>query len=161
MFFCNSGTEANEAAIKIARKFGAARGAFEVVVTHNGFHGRTLGSLAATGTPRYHEGFGPLPEGFRFVDYNDLEAAAAAISGKTAAILVEPIQGEGGVVPPEKGYLEGLQALCREHDLLFMLDEVQSGVGRCGAIFAYQRFGLEPDLITLAKGLGGACRSGR
>ena len=154
-FFCNSGTEANEAVIKIARKRGSTGGSYEIIVTDNGFHGRTLGSLAATGTARYHEGFGPLPEGFRFVPYNDLDAAAAAVSETTCAVLVEPIQGEGGVIPAEPGYLEGLQDLCRKNDLLFLLDEVQTGIGRTGAMFAYQRLGLEPDAITLAKGLGG------
>ena len=154
-FFCNSGTEANEAVIKIARKRGSARGAYEIIVTDNGFHGRTLGSLAATGTSRYHEGFGPLPEGFRFVPYNDLDAAAAAVTETTCAVLVEPIQGEGGVIPAEPGYLEGLQDLCKKNDLLFLLDEVQTGIGRTGVMFAYQRLGLEPDAISLAKGLGG------
>jgi predicted acetylornithine/succinylornithine family transaminase len=160
VFFCNSGTEANEAAIKMARKRGSSRGAYEIIVMHNGFHGRTLGSLAATGTARYHEGFGPLPEGFCFVTFNDLDEAAAAVTDKTAAILVEPIQGEGGVIPPSDGYLEGLQDLCRRHDLLFLLDEVQTGIGRSGALFAYHRFGLEPDVVTLAKGLGGGVAVG-
>jgi len=159
-FFCNSGTEANEAAIKMGRKHGHSKGAFEIVVTENGFHGRTLGSLAATGTPRYHEGFGPLPEGFCFVPYNDIEAAAGAVGEKTCAILVEPMQGEGGVVPPKPGYLEALQALCRDHDLLFILDEVQTGMGRTGKMFAYQHFDLQPDVITLAKGLGGGVAVG-
>ena len=154
-FFCNSGTEANEAAIKIARKRGHDKGAAEIIVTQDGFHGRTLGSLAATGTPRYHEGFGPLPQGFHFVPYNDLDAAATVVTEKTCAILIEPIQGEGGVIPAEPGYLQGLQALCREHDLLFILDEVQTGIGRTGSMFAFQHFGLQPDVMTLAKGLGG------
>ena len=159
-FFCNSGTEANEAAIKMSRKHGHSKGAFEIIVTQNGFHGRTLGSLAATGTPRYHEGFGPLPEGFRFVPYNDIEAATGAVGEKTCAILVEPMQGEGGVVPAEPGYLEAVQALCRDHDLLFILDEVQTGMGRTGKMFAYQHFDLQPDVITLAKGLGGGVAVG-
>jgi acetylornithine aminotransferase/acetylornithine/N-succinyldiaminopimelate aminotransferase len=155
VFFCNSGTEANEAAIKIARKRGSTSGRHEIVVTHGGFHGRTLGSLAATGTPRYHEGFGPLPEGFVFVDYNDLEAARAAVGERTCAILVEPMQGEGGVFPATSEYLEGLAELCAEKDLLFMLDEVQTGIGRTGSMFAFQHYGVRPDLVTLAKGLAG------
>ncbi len=155
VFFCNSGTEANEAAIKIARKLGSAGGRFEIVVTRNGFHGRTLGSLAATGTPRYHENFGPLPEGFVFVDYNDLDAARAAVTERTCAVLVEPIQGEAGVILPVDGYLEGLQELCVERGLLFILDEVQTGAGRTGVPFAFQAKGLSPDVVTLAKGLGG------
>ncbi|MEE2777730.1 MAG: acetylornithine transaminase [Acidobacteriota bacterium] len=155
VFFCNSGTEANEAAIKIARKRGNASGRYEIIVTHGGFHGRTLGSLAATGTPRYHQGFGPLPEGFVFVDYNDLEAARGAIGDKTCAILIEPMQGENGVVPGSPEYVNGIAELCRDHDLLFVLDEVQTGVGRTGPLFAYQHYGVVPDVMTLGKGLGG------
>lgn len=155
VFFCNSGTEANEAAIKMARKRGSGSGRFEIVVMHNGFHGRTLGSLAATGTPRYHEGFGPLPQGFVFVPFNDLEEASAAVGPRTCAVLVEPVQGEGGVLPAEPAFLEGLEALCRERDLLFMLDEVQTAAGRTGSWYAFQHYGLEPDVVTLAKGIGG------
>ena len=130
VFFCNSGTEANEAAIKIARKRGSATGRHQIIVTHKSFHGRTLGSLAATGNPRYHQGFGPLPAGFVFVDWNDLGAARAAVTDQTCAVLVEPVLGESGVFPADPEYLRGLEALCREHDLLFLLDEVQTGVGR-------------------------------
>jgi acetylornithine aminotransferase/acetylornithine/N-succinyldiaminopimelate aminotransferase len=119
VFFCNSGTEANEAAIKIARKRGSATGRHEIIVTHKSFHGRTLGSLAATGNPRYHQGFGPLPPGFVFVDYNDLDAARAAVTDQTCAILVEPILGESGVIPAAPEYLRGLEALCQERDLSF------------------------------------------
>ena len=155
VFFCNSGTEANEAAIKIARKRGNADGRHEIVVTHGGFHGRTLGSLAATGTPRYHEGFGPLPEGFVFVDYDDLDAMRSAVGDLTCAILIEPMQGEGGVLPPSQGYLAGVAELCLENDLLFILDEVQTGIGRTGWMFAFQQVELVPDVVTLGKGLAG------
>jgi acetylornithine aminotransferase/acetylornithine/N-succinyldiaminopimelate aminotransferase len=160
VFFCNSGTEANEAAIKIARKRGSATGRHEIVVTHKSFHGRTLGSLAATGNPRYHQGFGPLPPGFVFVDWNDLEQARAAVNEKTCAILVEPVLGESGVFPADPEYLRGLEALCRERDLLFLLDEVQTGVGRTGSMFAFHHYGVQPDVVTLAKALGGGVAVG-
>jgi acetylornithine aminotransferase/acetylornithine/N-succinyldiaminopimelate aminotransferase len=159
-FFCNSGTEANEAAIKIARKRGSASGRHEIIVTHKSFHGRTLGSLAATGNPRYHQGFGPLPPGFVFVEYNDLAAARAAVSDQTCAILVEPILGESGVIPADPAYLRGLEALCRERDLLFLLDEVQTGVARTGSMFAFHHYGVQPDVVTLAKALGGGVAVG-
>jgi predicted acetylornithine/succinylornithine family transaminase len=158
VFFCNSGAEANEAAIKLARKWAKQRrgpDAYEVVVAHNSFHGRTLATVAATGNPRYHQGFEPLPAGFRFVPYNDLRAAEEAVGPATCAVLVEPVQGEGGVVPAAPEYLRGLQELCRQRGALFMLDEVQTGVGRTGAWFAFQHYGLAPDVVTLAKGLGG------
>jgi len=160
VFFCNSGTEANEAAIKIARKRGSATGRHEIVVTHKSFHGRTLGSLAATGNPRYHQGFGPLPQGFVFVDWNDLGAARAAVGEKTCAVLVEPVLGESGVFPADPEYLRGLEALCRERDLLFMLDEVQTGIGRTGSMFAFHHYGVQPDVVTLAKALGGGVAVG-
>ena len=160
VFFCNSGTEANEAAIKIARKRGSATGRHEIIVTHKSFHGRTLGSLAATGNPRYHQGFGPLPEGFVFVEYNDLAAARAAVTEKTCAVLVEPVLGESGVIPADPEYLRGLEALCRERDLLFLLDEVQTGVGRTGSMFAFHHYGVQPDVVTLAKALGGGVAVG-
>jgi acetylornithine aminotransferase/acetylornithine/N-succinyldiaminopimelate aminotransferase len=160
VFFCNSGTEANEAAIKIARKRGSASGRHEIIVTHKSFHGRTLGSLAATGNPRYHQGFGPLPPGFVFVEYNDLAAARAAVNDKTCAILVEPILGESGVIPADPAYLRGLEALCRERDLLFLLDEVQTGVGRTGSMFAFHHYAVQPDVVTLAKALGGGVAVG-
>lgn len=157
-FFCNSGTEAVEAAIKLARRRAHdlhGGGATEIVVAEGSFHGRTLGALAATGNPAYHVGFGPLPSGFRFIPFNDLAAARAAIGPATCAVLVEPIQGEGGVVPGEAAWLSGLEALCRAHDALFMLDEVQTGIGRTGSMFAFQPYGLTPDVVCLAKGLGG------
>jgi acetylornithine/N-succinyldiaminopimelate aminotransferase len=157
-FFCNSGAEANEAAIKLARRRAhdlRGPGEYEIVVAYGGFHGRTLGALAATGNPAYHVGFGPLPGGFRFVPYNDPDAAAAAVGPDTCAVLVEPIQGEGGVVPGDGAWLAGLQALCRRHDALFILDEVQTGIGRTGRMFAFQHHDLVPDVVCLAKGLGG------
>jgi acetylornithine aminotransferase/acetylornithine/N-succinyldiaminopimelate aminotransferase len=170
VFFCNSGTEANEAAIKIARKRGSAwpmgggsgggTNRHEIIVTHKSFHGRTLGSLAATGNPRYHQGFGPLPQGFVFVEYNDLAAARAAVNEKTCAVLVEPVLGESGVIPADPEYLRGLEALCRERDLLFLLDEVQTGVGRTGSMFAFHHYGVQPDVVTLAKALGGGVAVG-
>ncbi len=156
VFFCNSGAEANEAAIKLARKWGGAHGGKSAIVsTENGFHGRTLGALAATGTPAYQTAFQPLPGGFRTVPLNDLEAMKDAVDPGTCAVLVEPIQGEGGVIPTDPGYLEGVQELCRERGALLILDEVQTGIGRTGTMFSFQQQGLEPDIIALAKGLGG------
>ncbi len=159
-FFCNSGAEANEALIKIARKRGSASGRYEIVVADNSFHGRTLGALAATGNPAYHRGFAPLPEGFRFVPFNDLGALEAAIGERTCAVLLEPIQGEGGVYPATTEYLQGAERLCRKHDLLFLLDEVQTGIGRTGLMFAFEHYGVTPHAIALAKGLGGGVAVG-
>lgn len=186
-FFCNSGTEAVEAAIKLARKRARDAGAFprgpdraagpdgagdvvdaghdggttgtdptpRILVAEGAFHGRTLGALAATAEPAYRDPFRPLPGGFRRVPYDDLPAAREAMGPEVCAVLVEPVQGEAGVVPPSDGYLRGLQDLARRHDALFVLDEVQTGVGRTGAPFAFQRWDLEPDAVALAKGLGG------
>lgn len=148
-FFCNSGTEANEAALKLARKHtGRAR----ILTAVHSFHGRTMGALAATGNPDYHKGFEPLPQGFESLPYNDL--ASWTIDDTVAAVLLEPIQGEGGIIPGDPAFLQGIQELCRKHGALFMLDEVQTGVGRTGQTFCYQHYGLEPDVVTLAKGLG-------
>ena len=163
VFFCNSGAEANEAAIKLARKWATVempersegRAPHEIVVTDGGFHGRTMGALAATGTPRYHEGFSPLPAGFVHVPYGDLEAMSSAVGAATCAVLIEPIQGENGVIPAPRDYLLGVEKLCRERGALLMLDEVQTGVARTGSMFAYQHYGVRPDVMTLAKGLGG------
>lgn len=157
-FFCNSGAEAVEAAIKLSRKWGRAtkgEDAREIVVAQGAFHGRTLGALAATANPSYREPFEPLPDGFRRVPYDDLAAAREAVGPRTCAVLVEPVQGESGVVPGDPDVLAGLEAAAREHGALFVLDEVQTGVGRTGAPFAFQRYGLEPDAVALAKGLGG------
>ena len=162
-FFCNSGAEANEAAIKLARKRGkSVKGpdSHEILVTDNSFHGRTLGTLAATGNPKYRHGFEPLPAGFRFVPYDDSEAMRGAVTDATCAILVEPVQGEGGVLLPSPGYLGALRTICDENRLLLILDEVQTGIGRTGSMFAYQRSGIRPDLVTVAKGVAGGVPAG-
>ncbi len=158
VFFCNSGTEANEAAIKLARRyasqtFGAER--FEIVTMLNSFHGRTLASLAATGQPALQEGFGPLVPGFRYAPFNDLNALEATLTPQTAAIMLEPIQAEGGVVVPDADYLMKVRKLCDDRKILLIFDEVQTGMGRTGTLFAYEQFGIHPDIMTLAKGLGG------
>jgi len=162
-FFCNSGAEANEAAIKLSRKRGkAVKGpeCHEILVAEHSFHGRTLATVAATGNPRYQQGFEPMPAGFRFVPFDDVEAMRRAVGPATAAILVEPIQGEGGILVPSKGYLTGLRALCDEMGLLLVLDEVQTGIGRTGKMFAYQHAGIRPDVVTLAKGVAGGVPAG-
>jgi predicted acetylornithine/succinylornithine family transaminase len=157
VFFCNSGAEANEAAIKLARKFAsrAGSGRFEIIVAERSFHGRTLAALAATAQPKYHEGFAPLPVGFIPVPLNDLHALRAAVTPQTCAVLLEPVQGEGGVQAANPEYLQGVRALCDETGLLLILDEIQTGVGRTGRLFAYEHAGIAPDIMTLAKGLGG------
>jgi len=158
VFFCNSGAEANEAAIKLARKYGRThRGprCHEIITAEGAFHGRTLATLTATGNPRVKEGFEPLLPGFRAVPYNDLPALASAISEATCAVMLEPIQGEAGVIVPDPGYLAGVRELCDRHGLLLILDEVQTGMGRTGRLFAYEHAGIVPDIVTLAKGLGG------
>ena len=159
-FFCNSGAEANEAAIKLASLHGAPEGRFRMITFEKGFHGRTLGALTATAQPKYHEGLGPLMAGFRYAAMNDLEGVAALIDDETCAIMIEPIQGEGGVRIPEPGFLEGLRSLCDEHGLLLIFDEVQTGMGRTGEWFAYQQTNVQPDVITLAKGLAGGVACG-
>jgi predicted acetylornithine/succinylornithine family transaminase len=156
VFFGNSGAEANEGALKLARRYGKLHrdGAYEVITAFNSFHGRTLTTVAATGQPHYQENFTPLPPGFVHVDYNDVEAVMNATTDQTAAILVEPVQGEGGVNIPDDDYLIRLREWCDKQGLLLMLDEVQTGMGRLGSLFGYQEYGVEPDVITLAKGLG-------
>jgi predicted acetylornithine/succinylornithine family transaminase len=156
VFFCNSGAEANEAAIKLARRYAKERFAsdrFEIIATRNAFHGRTLAALTATGNEKYQHGFEPLMPGFKHVPYNDLRAMARAIDSRTAAILVEPIQGEGGVNVPDDDYLPGLRKLCDESGVLLILDEVQTGMGRTGRLWCYEHAGVEPDIMTLAKAL--------
>jgi len=155
--FVNSGTEAVEAAIKLARRWGTDEkgGAFEVISTIDGFHGRTMGALAATGTARYRDPFGPMVPGFTQVPWDNLDAIKAATTERTVAIIVEPVQGEGGVNVPSPGYLKGIQDWCREQRILFIADEVQTGIGRTGKLFAYEHDDLEPDIISLAKGLAG------
>ena len=157
VFFGNSGAEANEGAVKLARKWGKLHrnGAYTVISTLKGFHGRTLAMVAATGKPHYQEPYRPLPAGFVNVPYNDLAAVKAATNSETVAVLVEPVQGEGGVNPATREYLQGLREWCDQEKLLLIFDEVQTGVGRSGRLFAYQSYGVEPDIITLAKGLGG------
>jgi acetylornithine/N-succinyldiaminopimelate aminotransferase len=154
VFFCNSGAEANEAAIKFARLFGAGE-RFEIVTTFNSFHGRTLGALAATGQQKHQKGFAPLPQGFVTVPFNDIEAVKAVVTPKTAAVMIEPVQGEGGLNIANPAYMKALRQLCDENNLLLILDEVQSGMGRTGHMFAYEHYGVVPDVMTLAKGLGG------
>jgi acetylornithine/N-succinyldiaminopimelate aminotransferase len=156
-FFCNSGAEANEALLKLARKVQKDRGAperFEVISFENSFHGRTLATVTATGQTKYQKGFEPLPPGFLHVPYGDLEAVRKAISPRTAAILVEPIQGEGGVLPAPDGFLRALRALCDERGLLLLVDEIQTGMGRTGMLFGFQHEGIRPDAISMAKALG-------
>lgn len=157
VFFCNSGTEAVEGAIKLARRWGldTMNGAHEIITTIDGFHGRSLGALAATGNARYREPFGPLMPGFHHVPWNDLEQIKAATNEKTVAVMVEPIQGEGGVNMPAPGYLQGIRDWCNEKGLLLIFDEVQTGIGRTGSLFAYEQEGVQPDIMTLAKGLAG------
>ena len=149
-FFCNSGTEANEAAIKLMRLH-TEKGKYKIITCARSFHGRTMGSISATGQPKYHQGIEPLLPGVVYVPYGDLEAVKNAIDSETAGIMVEPIQGEGGVRIPPEGFLQGLRDLCDENKMLLHFDEVQTGCGRTGHWFAYQHFGVEPDIMTLAK----------
>jgi acetylornithine/N-succinyldiaminopimelate aminotransferase len=156
VFFCNSGAEANEAAFKVARKYAKERLAddrYEIIATHNSFHGRTLATVTATGQPKYQHGFEPLMPGFKHVPYDDLRAMERAMDSHTAAVLVEPIQGEGGVHVPAAGYLAGLRKLCDESGALLIFDEIQTGVGRTGRLWAYEHAGVAPDVMTLAKAL--------
>ncbi len=155
IFFCNSGAEANEGAIKFARKYGSETGRFEIITMKNSFHGRTLAAMTATGQEKFHQGFQPLVEKFRYAEFNDLESVKKLVNDKTVAIMLEPIQGEGGIRVASRDFLEGLRKLCDEKDLLLILDEVQTGMGRTGKMFGYQHYDLEPDLMTLAKTLGG------
>jgi predicted acetylornithine/succinylornithine family transaminase len=159
-FFCNSGAEANEAAIKLARAYGHAQRRFKIITMEGGFHGRTFAALTATAQPKYHAGFEPMVPGFVYVPYNDLAALGAAIDHQTAAVLVEPIQGEGGINIPAPSYLAGLRRLCDERGVLLMLDEVQTGLGRTGKWFAYQHEGVVPDVLTCAKALAGGLAAG-
>jgi predicted acetylornithine/succinylornithine family transaminase len=158
-FFCNSGAEANEAAIKLARLH-SPPGKHKIITFEGGFHGRTLGALTATAQPKYHEGLGPLVAGFVYCPWNDLEAATRLVDSETAAIMIEPIQGEGGVRIPSREFLAGLRRLCDQHGLLLIFDEVQTGCGRTGHWFSYQRFGVTPDIMTLAKSLCGGIAGG-
>ncbi len=159
-FFCNSGTEANEAAIKLARLNGKPKGKYKIVTMTNSFHGRTMGALSATAQPKYHAGVEPLLPGFLYAPYGDLDAAAKVIDAETCAVMLEPIQGEGGINLPPAGYLEGLRRLCDEHGMLLILDEVQTGMGRTGRWYAHQHWAVVPDLVTLAKAIAGGVALG-
>ncbi|MFC1736612.1 aspartate aminotransferase family protein [Candidatus Hydrogenedentota bacterium] len=156
-FFCNSGAEANESAMKLARKYWSDKGSTrrDIIYANKSFHGRTLATLAATGQNKYRAGFDPLPPGFKSVEFNDVSALECAVDENTAAILLEPIQGEGGVNMPDDAYLPGVRKLCDQHGILLILDEVQVGVGRTCELFAHQGLGVEPDMMTLAKAIGG------
>jgi acetylornithine/N-succinyldiaminopimelate aminotransferase len=158
VFFCNSGAEANEGMIKMARHFHVVNGhpeRVEIVCMNNSFHGRTMGALAATGQPKYQQGFGPLPAGFRFVDFGDIDALAKAVGPQTCAVMLEPVQGEAGVFVPPRDYLKSVRALCDQHGALLLLDEVQGGMGRTGKLFSHEHFGATPDAMSLAKGIAG------
>jgi predicted acetylornithine/succinylornithine family transaminase len=162
-FFCNSGTEAIEGAIKLARKYAKdhfSPDKYEIITTHGSFHGRTLAALSATGQEKLQKGFEPLVPGFKHVPFNNIEAIRKAISKHTCAIMLEPIQGEGGIKMPSKDYLKQVREICSENKLLLILDEIQTGMGRTGKLFAYEHFGITPDIITLAKGLGGGVAIG-
>lgn len=156
VFFCNSGTEANEAAIKLARRYSWKKhgeGRYEIIVMENSFHGRTIASLSATGQSKFHTGFAPLLEGFTHVPFNNIEAVEKAITEKTCAVMLEPIQAEGGVYVADTNYMKSLRQITKERDLLLILDEVQTGMGRTGRFFAYEHFGIEPDVMSVAKAL--------
>jgi acetylornithine/N-succinyldiaminopimelate aminotransferase len=153
VFFCNSGAEANEAAIKFSRKFG--KGRYEIITFENSFHGRTLAAITATGQKKYQEGFAPLPEGFKTVKFNDIQAVSEAITDKTVGIMLELIQGEGGINVSDKDFVLGLRKICDQKNLLLIVDEVQTGIGRTAKLFCYQHYDITPDIVTLAKALGG------
>ncbi|MBE9546056.1 MAG: acetylornithine transaminase [Proteobacteria bacterium] len=156
VFFCNSGAEANEAAIKLARKYAHENmdRKYEIITMEESFHGRTLATVTATGQEKFQKGFAPLPEGFKYVPFNDLPALESAITDKTCGIMVEPIQAEGGIRIPDDHYLQGVRKICDDMGLLLILDEIQTGMGRTGTLFAYENYGVEPDIMTLAKAMG-------
>ena len=159
-FFCNSGAEANEAAMKLARKFGKGRGRYEIIAMARSFHGRTIATVTATGQAKYHRGFEPLLPGVRHVRFGDIKAVQRAVSKKTCAIMIEPIQGEGGINVAKPGYFKELRRLCNRHKVMLIMDEVQTGMGRTGRYFAHQIYGVRPDVMTLAKTLGGGVAIG-
>jgi len=158
-FFCNSGAESIEAAVKLAR-LATAKEKYKIITFENGFHGRTFAAVTATAQPKYHDGFGPLVAGFTYAPHNDLEAVRRLVDDETAAILIEPVQGEGGINIPAPGFLEGLRQICDEHDMLLIFDEVQTCMGRTGFWFGYQTFGVQPDILTMAKGIAGGVACG-
>lgn len=162
VYFANSGAEANEAALKLARKYGKVKlgGKYEIITAEHSFHGRTYGALSATGQPKYQDYFRPIVPGFKYAPYNDLAAWQAAVSDETCAICLELVQGEGGVHPADPEFVAGLVQLCKERDLLFIVDEIQTGLGRTGKYFAYEHYGFQPDVITIAKSLGGGIPCG-
>ena len=158
VFFCNSGAEANEAALKLARRYACeefGEDKYEIIAALNSFHGRTLFTVNVGGQPKYSDGFGPKIAGITHIPYNDLDALKAAISDKTCAVILEPVQGEGGVLPAQQAYLEGARELCNQHNALLIFDEVQTGMGRSGHLYAYQHYGVIPDILSSAKSLGG------
>ena len=159
-FFCNSGAEANECAVKIARKYGERLGAARIVPLESSFHGRTLTTLAATGEEGFHREFLPLTEGFLYAQAGDLAGIQALLDGSVCAVMLEMVQGEGGVIPMDEGFVQGLAQLCREKDVLLLIDEVQTGIGRTGRFFAYQGYGVQPDVVTCAKGIAGGLPMG-
>lgn len=163
VFFCNSGAEANEAAIKLARKYAKEHispDRYEIITALNSFHGRTLATLTATGQEKFQKGFEPLMPGFKYAPFNDINALEAAVNQHTCAIMLEPVQGEGGIKIPSGDYLAKAREICDKHGLLLILDEVQTGMGRTGKLFAYEHYGITPDIMTLAKGLGGGAPIG-
>lgn len=159
-FFCNSGAEANECAVKVARKYGEKRGAYKIVTLINSFHGRTLTTLAATGQADFHRDFLPLTEGFLYAQAGDLAGVETLLDGSVCAVMLEMVQGEGGVIPMDEDFVKGLAQLCREKDVLLVIDEVQTGVGRTGFFYAYQGYGVQPDVVTTAKGIAGGLPMG-
>lgn len=160
VFFCNSGAEANEAALKLARKRGSAKGKTRIISFNHSFHGRTYGAVTLTGQEKYHKGFAPMIPDVLYADYNDLASVEALMDDSIAAIFVEPLQGEGGIIVAEQSFLEGLRKLCDEHDALLVFDEVQCGMGRTGRPFCFQHYGVQPDVLSLAKALGGGLPMG-
>lgn len=160
VFFCNSGAEAIESALKLARKYGSKTGRQEIITMHQSFHGRTFGAVTATGQDHYHEGFGDMLPHIKYATFNDIESVKTAVNENTIAILMEPVQGEGGIRPADKEFLQQVRQLCDEKDMLLMFDEVQCGVGRLGTLFAYQTFGVVPDVMSTAKGIAGGIPCG-
>ena len=163
VFMANSGTEANEGALKLARKYAVMKGnagRTEIISMEKGFHGRSMGALSVTGTKTYREPFEPLISGVRFSSFNDLDSVKNNINDRTCAVIVEAVQGEGGVYPAERGFLQGIRELCTKHDILMICDEVQCGMGRTGTMFAYEKYGVKPDIVTMAKGIGGGIAVG-
>ena len=157
VFMANSGTEANEGALKLARKYAVMKGnagRTKIISMEKGFHGRSMGALSVTGTKTYREPFEPLISGVRFSSFNDLDSVKNNINDRTCAVIVEAVQGEGGVYPAERGFLQGIRELCTKHDILMICDEVQCGMGRTGTMFAYEKYGVKPDIVTMAKGIG-------